>query len=257
MSVKIEGLVSDELNNSAIIVVIQRNAGDRIVRALSSVYRQDYDDIGILFIDDASTDHTRELAINYFEQNTKRGFDIALHLNEKKTPKILSLDTATRKYCKNPNSVLFWLDGDDELLTTEAIRVMMNDHQQYDIVWSQHEFVNLKTNRTSPGYGGVLESDFPRQHPWVSSHLTSFKNHLFQSLPNHLLRDEDGTYYPFAIDRVVMYPLIEMVGKEKCFFRDKMYYRYYHATPEHIRRIQKACLKKLLQQKPLRTITDL
>lgn len=251
MRAKIEHLVSNELNNSAIIVVIQRNAGERIIRALSSVYRQDYDDIGLLFIDDASTDHTRELAIDFFEQNKKTGFDIALHLNEKKTPKILSLDTAIRKYCNNPDSVIFWLDGDDELLTTEAIRVMMNDHQQYDIVWSQHEFVNLKENRTVHGFCGPMESNFPRQHRWVSSHLKSFKNYLFQSLANHMLRDEDGTYYAFAIDRVIMYPLIEMVGKEKCFFRNKMYYRYYHATPEHIRRIQEECVDKLLKQKPL------
>ena len=251
MRVKVESLASDELNNSAIIVVIQRNAGDRIIRALSSVYRQDYDDIGILFIDDASTDNTRELATDFFEKNNKRGFDIALHLNEKKTPKILSLDSAIRKYCKNKNSVIFWLDGDDELLTTEAVPVMMKDHEEYDVVWSQHEFVNLKKNRTFRGFCGPMESDFPRQHRWVSSHLKSFKNHLFQNIPNHMLRDERGTYYPFAIDRVIMYPLIEMVGKEKCFFRNKIYYRYYHATPEHIRRIQEECVRQLLKQKRL------
>jgi hypothetical protein len=96
-----------------------------------------------------------------------------------------------------------------------------------------------------------MNSNFPRQHRAASSHLKSFKNHLFQRLANHMLRDEHGAYYPFAIDRSIMYPLIEMVGKEKCFFRNKMYYRYYHTTPEHIRRIQEECVDKLLKQKPL------
>ena len=239
-----------ELTNSAIVVVIQRNAGHRIIRALSSIYNQDYEDIGILFIDDASIDDTVELALDFFLRvGTKdKDFSLALHLNSSKTPKILSLYQAINKFCENPNSVIFLLDGDDELLTAEAIRVMIKDHNNYDVVWSQHEFVNLKKNKTMKGFCAPLESDQPRQYPWVSSHLKSFKNHLFQAIKDEMLRDESGRYYPFATDRLIMYLLIEMVGKEKCFFRDKVYYRYYHDTPEDVQAIQQECTEKLLRK---------
>ena len=252
MQVKSECWQSDELYNSAVVVVVQRNAGSRIVRALASVYRQDYEDIGVLFIDDASTDDTRSLASDFFAQNMVRGIKVAIHFNVSPTPKIASLDTAIRRVCKNPESVIFWLDGDDELLTEEAIRVMMDDHRVYDVVWSQHEFVNLKKGLTFGGFCAPMESDFPRQHRWVSSHLKSFKNYLFQQIENWMLRDDEGVHYPFAVDRVIMYLLIEMVGKDRCFFRDKVYYRYYHATPEPIVRLQKECVEKLVVQEPLR-----
>ncbi|MCB9434920.1 MAG: glycosyltransferase family 2 protein, partial [Ardenticatenaceae bacterium] len=111
MQVKSECWQSDELYNSAVVVVVQRNAGSRIVRALASVYRQDYEDIGVLFIDDASTDDTRSLASDFFAQNMVRGIKVAIHFNVSPTPKIASLDTAIRRVCKNPESVIFWLDG--------------------------------------------------------------------------------------------------------------------------------------------------
>ena len=73
------------LSNSAIIFIPQRNASKFVEKCLESVMSQDYDDLGIIFIDDASDDNTVEIAKN----KLKGRKDVVFHVNESRQQLIL------------------------------------------------------------------------------------------------------------------------------------------------------------------------
>ena len=103
------------LSNKAIVFVIQRNASEYIEKCLDSIMWQDYEDLGILFIDDASDDNTlgcarQQLTNDWTDEPSC--YDVAFYGNEIKKSKIASIKQAIDACCDNEDSVLFWLDGD-------------------------------------------------------------------------------------------------------------------------------------------------
>jgi glycosyltransferase involved in cell wall biosynthesis len=209
------------LSNSAIIFIPQRNASRFVEKCLDSVISQDYDDLGIIFMDDASDDNTVELA----KKKLQGRKDVVFHINETVQPKILSIKQVISELCVNPQSAMFWLDGDDWLLEPTAISEMMECHNKYDIVWSQ--YFHRSMNRT--GCCGKLTDGNIRKHRWVSSAMRSFKKYLFDKIQDHSFRHENE-YLASAIDVSMMFPMLEMAGNEKCHFLNRVFY-YYNDTP--------------------------
>jgi len=208
---------SGSLSNRAIIVVTQRDSLCHFFNCLLSIIGQNYPDLGIVFVDDASTDGSLELGLDALLGRK----DTIVLSNREKQPKTKNIDVAVSRFCSNEESVIFLVDGDDWLIGTDAISQMMRCHEDYDVVWSQYEDEWL--NR---GACGLLDSCDVRGYPWVSSHLKSFKKFLYDAIDKKDFCEADGSYYERAIDQVIMLPVLEMAGRSKWFFYDRMLYHY-------------------------------
>ena len=226
------------LTNSAVIVIIERNASEYIGQCIDSVLSQDYSDLGIVLVDDCSTDGTSEIILGKLKDRK----NAIVVINKEKHPSIENWKDAIRKKCSNPNSVIFFVDGDDYLNTSTAISQMMECHRKYDVVWSQYVFDN-----GCIGYCKSLGNWKVRKGPWVSSHLMSFKKYLFDKIDDYYFNDTDGKFLVAARDQAVMFTLLEMAGRERCYFLDKALYVYrkgnptsWHNNPQKIV-LQKLC----------------
>jgi glycosyltransferase involved in cell wall biosynthesis len=217
----IKKIERETLTNSAIIFIPQRNASQFVEKCLDSVLIQDYKDLGIIFIDDSSEDNTVDLALKKINGRA----DVVFKVNSSRQPKIVSLKQAISEICINPNSAMFWLDGDDWLMEKTAISEMMSCHEDYDIVWSQFYHKDLK--RT--GCCGPLQEGDHRKNLWRSSAMRSFKKYLFDQIEDHSLRN-NNEYLESAIDMAIMFPMLEMAGREKCHYLDRVFY-FYNTTP--------------------------
>jgi glycosyltransferase involved in cell wall biosynthesis len=150
------------LANTAIVIVPSWNTEPWTEKCLRSVLEQTYQDLGIIFIDDFSSDQTFKIAQSVL---AGRKDTIAISRPERWLA-MKNWDSAIRELCSNPDSVIFQLDGDDWLSCSTAIAEMMEQHQTADVVWSKHIATDGR-----PCCCGPLKSDDMRNHPWVTSHL--------------------------------------------------------------------------------------
>jgi glycosyltransferase involved in cell wall biosynthesis len=204
------------LHNKAIFVIAQRNAGGNVKKCLRSVLSQDYDDIGIVFIDDCSDDDTLDKA-KYMLRGHKH---TVFKMNSKRQSKCKSWREAVRDCCSNSESVIFWLDGDDYLLSDTAVSEMMECHKKHDVVWSQYRCVDRK------GHCRELTHNDIRKHRWVTSHLKTFKKYLFDAIDDRYFYNASGKYFSSAIDQLIMMAVVEMAGPKRRQFYNKVLYLY-------------------------------
>ena len=59
--------------------------------------------------------------------------------------------------------------------------------------------------------------------------MRSFKKHLFDRVEDHSFRNS-GEYLESAIDMAMMFPMLEMAGREECYYLDRVFY-FYNTTP--------------------------
>jgi len=234
------------LDNKAIVIVIQRNAEKYLRKSLTSAVVQDYEDIGIIFIDDASEDGSVKIAHKILEDRR----DTVFTINRQKTCKLESIRRAITEQCTNSNSTIFWLDGDDYLTSSTAISEMMELHEHYDVVWSQH-IEEIDDGRIKTGCSGPITNGNVREGKWVSSALRSFKKFLFDEISENAFLDANGKLYEKTIDQAIMYPVLEMAGPKKWHFYDKKLY-FYTYNPKTMRTEGKGNKEQLANESHIR-----
>lgn len=209
------------LTNKAVIVVTVRNSAKYIGLCLDSVLRQGYGDIGIIVVDDCSDDFTAEIA----RERLKNHNSSIVIRNTSRKYALKNVESAIEKYMDNDGQVVFLLDGDDELISVNAIGKMMSKHGAYDIVWSDYQQSN-----GGPSCSGPLEDKPVRRAKWCMSHLKSFKRGLYLGIDKSQFIDNDGDYFKVTWDQAIMLPMAESINRDKLlFFPEKLYYYRVHA----------------------------
>ncbi len=106
------------------------------------------------------------------------------------------------------DEVIVWLDGDDWLAHDRALDVLADIYRNPDIwmTFGQFMFPDGEVGFASPYPPGVN----PRRDAWRATHLKTFRAGLFKQLKPSDLQHMDGSWVELAIDRAVMYPLLEL-----------------------------------------------
>jgi hypothetical protein len=126
-----------------------------------------------------------------------------------------------------PDTVVCSLDGDDWLLGEHALARVAAAHAEGAwVTWGS--FVHADGR---PGFAAPLTPGVPiRQHPWVTTHLKTFRAGLFQRIAIADMQDAAGAWHYYARDMVLMFPCIEMAGPERCRFIPEVGYVYNFAN---------------------------
>ena len=228
--VKALHLKKNTLTNSAIIVIPAYNVEKWTAKCIRSAIEQTYPDLGIVFIDDYSTDATWKIASEFL---AGRQDTIAI-TNPVRKMAMANFSFAIRECCSNPESVIFNLDGDDWLACPTAIAEMMEQHKTADVVWSKYKPTIGDECICAP-----LTSENVRKHRWVTSHLRSFKKFLFDAISEDYFKDEDGGYYRYSCDQAIMIPVTEQVPPARRKFYDKVLYIYNRDNPINDDKVEK------------------
>ena len=237
--------MQQKLTNSAIVVIPARNVEPWVAKCVQSVLNQTYKDLGIVFIDDCSDDKTREIVTGLLANRP----DAIVIAREGRRYAMENIDHAVRECCSNPESVIFLVDGDDWLACPTAIEEMVAQHKTADVVWSKYQCSN--------GIGsicGSLSSNDIRKHPWVTSHLRSFKKFLFDAIKPEDFLDADGKPYRMTWDMAIVMPILEQVPPARRRFYDKVLYIYNRGNPANDDKVshseQKRMDVRIRSQKP-------
>jgi len=193
------------------IVSTALNAERWIQKCLDSVLDQTFRNYTHVVIDAKSEDRTSEIAL--FNMETDQQLTVI------RNPERLSaLENCWSVWKDLPDDeVIVWLDGDDWLAHDRALEVLALAYAAKAEPWltyGQFMFSDGEVGFAAPYALGARV----RYSDWRATHLKTFRAGLAKKLANgpgvapSCLFRPDGSWVSLAIDKAVMWPLLEMAG---------------------------------------------
>lgn len=200
------------------------NAGAYLAECVRSVCAQQYEDIELFLLDDASTDgamaqlppeETRR--VHRYRRDTRRGSAANLH-------------AILRGGGFDDEDVMAIVDGDDYLLGTDVFGIIDGFYERGALVtYGQYVTTQGRVGHCAPY--SAEEFAQVRQAPWRASHLKTFKyavaRALFERDPDAAaFKDADGQFLAVDADLALMLPLLELAGFDRVAFNPTVVYAY-------------------------------
>lgn len=191
-------------NNRFTFVMPAFNAQDTIAYSISSLMMQNYPDWNLVVLDDMSTDNTVEIIEGLCKNHGFTEDKIKLIVNTEKKWEIQNVLEGL-SHC-DENDIVCRMDGDDWLCDTDALAIINHAYKTkgVDALWTAHRWGF--TNKT---VSAALPTEMnPYKHPWVSSHLKTFRKSLLSGVKDENYRNSKGEYFKRIGDQVFYLPAL-------------------------------------------------
>jgi glycosyltransferase involved in cell wall biosynthesis len=214
------------------IVVVTSSYNNKNVfeKNLSSLFNQDYDHWRLIYIDDCSTDGTADAVEAYIHEH-KQEKRVTLIRNTARCYQLHNQYHAIHSCPKD--AIIAILDGDDWLAHPSVLSYINQIYQTEDVWLTYGQFAFSSTQRI--GYCAPLPSENGAKHPfrkrkWVSGHLRTFYAGLFHCIAIEDLL-VDGNFFSASADLAIMFPMLEMAGRDHIQFIESVLYIYNDDDP--------------------------
>tara|TARA_R110000824_G_scaffold270034_1_gene458497 strand:+ start:982 stop:2661 length:1680 start_codon:yes stop_codon:yes gene_type:complete len=211
------------MNNHFKIIIPFYNVEKWIKFCIRSVKAQNYKNFQCILIDDLSTDNTVEI----IDEEIKNDSRFKLVRNTDKSFALKNIYDAIIISQPNPEDIIVTLDGDDWLMNKQVLQKLndcYNKHQCWMTYGSYVEYPSKRVGKFAkqiPDF--VIENQSYRNYEWCSSHLRTFKLHLWDRIEKTDLLDHEGKFYKMTWDLAFMFPMIEMSGRKAKYIKELMY----------------------------------
>ena len=189
-----------------VFVVSGRNvAPGRLRRCIESMVRQKGPRWGAVLFDDASEPGIAE----HFEiACASLGARCTVVRNRRRRGLLVSMVTAVRNICTDPETVIVTLDADDALIGDRVLEWLAAEYDRgADVTVGSM----LRTDKAAD-YPVCFDRPRERRGGNIWQHLRSFRKRLFDAVPDEALR-LDGDYVDIATDWAFMLPIVEMAAR--------------------------------------------
>ena len=222
------------------IVIPAYNVEKWARKNLTSALTQDYDNYDVYYVNDASTDNTKEIieqTAKELSAETKANVKI-IH-NYKNRKALSNIITCVRMAPKN--SVIITLDGDDRLPHKNVLSTLEKIYRSSDVWITAGSYLDTLTAEIGPvrvNHNEFWKGNIRHKH-WIFSHLRTFRKELFMKVDEKDMTDEDGEIYKYTFDQVMMYPMAEMAGPEHFKAVYDILYIYNRVNPLSVDKIHR------------------
>lgn len=209
-----------------VVIIPSYNNQQWVEKNLTSVFKQQYDNYHIIYIDDCSSDGTYAIAQKITQQYKQQPRTTIIR-NTERYGAMANLYTAIHS-C-NDTDVIVTLDGDDWFAHDQVLN-KLNSYYARDIWMTYGQFQEYPTNRIGhciPFPEEIIKNNgFRTFHTNRSvlpaSHLRTFYAWLFKSIQLKDLLYEDY-FYAMGWDIAFICPLLEMAGTRHQCIDDVLY----------------------------------
>ena len=237
------------MNTHFTIIIPSYNCERWVEWNLKSVLKQDYDNYKIVYIDDCSTDKTYDTAKQILSNAT---VDYEIVRNDKNMKALYNLYTQIHN--SKENTVIVTLDGDDALAGVNVLDKLDTIYSTTNCWMTVGSYMqNDNYTIVSPEVDENYWEQNIRKAPWSFSHLRTFKKELFCKIKKEDLLDNDGHFYKCTFDRAMMYPMVEMSGKDKVNLINDVLYIYNRHNPisvDRVHRYDQLRIESVVSNKP-------
>ena len=214
------------------IVTLSFNNESYYEQNLNSIFSQKYPHWKLYYVDDASTDGTYKAVVRKIRKSGYKKKCTVFH-NRCNCGGTKNLYTVIKKL--PPNSVVVLLDGDDAFSNENVLSRIALEYKKNN-AWLTygsyiHEPEGCRGTCSKPFPQNVLETNSFRSFPqWCTSHCKTFYAKLFQSIARKDLQN-NGEFFRGGWDIIIMYPMLEMAGKDHIRFIPDILYIYRTNNP--------------------------
>lgn len=205
------------------------NAEKWVDKCIRSITGQSYPNWECIIINDNSTDRTFDVIKQVIPKQFYKNFKVIN--NTVNVGALKNIADGIARISHDPEDVILLLDGDD-WLSHEHVFTTINKYYTTDSnLWMTHgQYVTASDGRI--GCNRPLESTQEyRKQNWRTSHLRTFKNHIWNKINPNDLKNSSGDYYAMSWDLAIMYPLIEMCGLKRIKCIEEVLYVYNNLNP--------------------------
>lgn len=207
------------MNNRFVFVAPMYNASKTLPQMLHSIFGQSYTNWSIVLTDDVSdTDDLVETmtVIESFYDLLGRNDQHRLKFrgNVRKKWEVENVLTMIKDECLE-SDIVCRIDADDYLCDLDALRVLNEAYNQYepDCIWTAHRWFDDKQITSFNISAQLPDNADPYKHPWVTSHLKTFRKGKFDLINDLNFRGSDGNYIKRAGDQSLFLPILHNARK--------------------------------------------
>ena len=138
---------------------------------------------------------------------------------------MFNLRRAALEYCR-PNEIFLIVDGDDELLGRQVLKLFNSLFQKTGawFVYSNFVFNNGNVGYSRPFPKKVIEDHAYRQYYFITSHLRAYYTQLFVNIKEEDLRDQRENYFSAANDVAICLPVLEQAHRRVQYVPELTYH---------------------------------
>jgi len=173
---------------------------------------QSYQNWRAVFVDDVSDDGTGEEVLRISNQ-LSLGDRVKVIRREDKFGE--TRNTLTEIESIEDQEVVCRLDGGDWLTENDTLAFLNEVYKKYNpsVLWTNHRWAFTSHNISGPM--SLTQGQTVYQHPWVSSHLKTFRASKLKRVPKKNFFDENGEWIKIACDQTIFLPMMHMSVLER------------------------------------------
>ena len=120
-----------------------------------------------------------------------------------------NLRMAAKEYCQ-PKDIFLIVDGDDELLGRQVLKLFNSVFQKDKVCFAYSNFLTIRggVGYSRPFPAKTMLMNTYRRYPFVTSHLRAFYTQLFLNIKEEDLKSEKGEYLRAANDVAICIPIL-------------------------------------------------
>jgi glycosyltransferase involved in cell wall biosynthesis len=192
-----------------------RNSTKTLAKTLVSLAGQSYDHWRAVIVDDCSTDGTKDKIAAVASDLGILG-KLTLIRNDVRSWEIVNTLKALEQI--QPDEIVCRLDLDDYLCDLNALEIIARRYAkdlELDALWTAHRWFDSNGVTTMNISGPMPQNADPYKHPWVSSHLKTFRRSLLTGVSDLNYRGKDGEYFKRIGDQTFMLPALARARKHE------------------------------------------
>jgi glycosyltransferase involved in cell wall biosynthesis len=219
------------------IVIPSYNNEAYVVGNLDSAFSQEWPLFKVYYINDCSTDRTKELLESYIRSHHLENKSVIIHNSERKGGVANFYNLI---HTLDPKVIVVCLDGDDRLSSPLVLKTLGAIYKDPDVwlTYGNYEAQPIKHNSLcAPIPNSVAKHRKFRTYRWVTTHLKTFRAKLFQLIKKGDFK-RDGEFFRTSSDMAMMFPMLEMASRGHFRFVPECLYIYNDINPLQVSRLK-------------------
>ena len=205
------------------VITVCRDGDEFLSQCVDSVLSQTHTDWTMCIVVDDSMSAVGAKTLSVANKLKNKSSRIRVVANRDRLYALRNLVENIDRYCPH-DAVVVELDGDDYLADKQVLSVLDKEYSaddQLDVLWTQFRNIGGKV-----GFCRALPAKAnPATHPWVSSHLKTFRKRVLWGVRREVFLDESGKWWKTATDRAFFLPMLSLARKRKFLNRVCCVYR--------------------------------